>query len=179
MEDQTSRHWFKPRGWGNRLLGRSDGSPKTDPTLPSGPQLPEEDEENKLMFQAFEWYIPVNDHQYWRQLARAIPQLKTLGVDQIWIPPGCKAASPQSNGYDIYDLYDLGEFDWKMSVPTKWGRKEELMELMLMAKQHGIGIIWDAVLNHKAAADFKETCHAVEVDPKGMNIFNHQLFSCI
>jgi hypothetical protein len=25
------------------------------------------------------------------------------------------------NGYDIYDLYDLGEFDQKGAVPTKWG----------------------------------------------------------
>ena len=31
-----------------------------------------------------------------------------------------KADSPDGNGYGIYDLFDLGEFDQKGSVATKW-----------------------------------------------------------
>lgn len=86
----------------------------------------------------------------------------------MWIPPGCKASSKSGNGYDIYDLYDLGEFDQKGSVETKWGTKDELMELMREAEKAKLGIYWDAVLNHKAAADHKERGLAVEVDQEGL-----------
>lgn len=35
-------------------------------------------------------------------------------------PAPTKADSPDGNGYGIYDLFDLGEFDQKGSVATKW-----------------------------------------------------------
>ena len=93
---------------------------------------------------------------------------KISQVDNIWIPPGCKASSASySNGYDIYDLYDLGQFDQKGGKATKWGSKEELLQLVKKANEVGMGIYWDAVLNHKAGADDKEKCMAVEVDPNG------------
>lgn len=38
------------------------------------------------------------------------------------------------------------------------------MTLSKSAKDSGIGLYWDAVLNHKAAADKKEKCHVIEVD---------------
>lgn len=117
------------------------------------------------MFEAFEWHVPA-DQGHWRRLTRALPSLKAIGVDQIWIPPGCKAMSPYGNGYDIYDLYDLGEFDQKGSLATKWGTKQELQALASRAQELGIGICWDAVLNHKAGADFTERFPAVQVDPR-------------
>lgn len=118
------------------------------------------------MMQAFEWYVPA-DQKHWLRLRDAVEGLKATGIDNIWIPPGCKASSPQGNGYDIYDLYDLGEFDQKGSRSTKWGSKEELKQLVAKATEVGVGIYWDAVLNHKAAADYTEKCLVVEVDPKG------------
>lgn len=120
------------------------------------------------MFQGFEWYVPA-DHRHWKRLQRILPQLKAIGIDKIWIPPGCKASWQDTNGYDIYDLYDLGEFDWKGLRATKWGPKEELVDMVNAANNCGIGVLWDAVLNHKAGADHTESCHAVKVDPKGVN----------
>jgi alpha-amylase len=73
---------------------------------------------------------------------------------------------PAGNGYDIYDLYDLGEFDQKGAISTKWGTRKELEDLVCQAQALDIKIIWDAVLNHKAGADFPESFEAVEVDPK-------------
>lgn len=93
--------------------------------------------------QGFEWYVP-DDHKHWVRLYDNIPQLKAAGIDNIWIPPGCKASSPSGNGYDIYDLYDLGEFEQKGSKGTKWGTKEELVALANKAKETGVGIYWDA-----------------------------------
>ena len=119
------------------------------------------------MIQFFEWYVP-DDHKHWQRLKRALPELKAAGIDNIWTPPACKASSPSGNGYDIYDLYDLGEFDTKGSVGTKWGTKEELIDACKKADDLGLGIYFDAVLNHKAAADHIETCRVVKVDPNSM-----------
>ena len=119
------------------------------------------------MLEAFEWYVPA-DQKHWQRLSSAAFGLREIGIDIMWIPPGCKASSPQGNGYDIYDLYDLGEFDQKGGQSTKWGSKEDLMHLVTRAEEVGIGLCWDAVLNHKAAADHMENCKAVEVDPDGL-----------
>ncbi|KAL5338467.1 glycoside hydrolase superfamily [Aspergillus crustosus] len=101
------------------------------------------------MFQAFEWHVP-DDKAHWRRLQRALSSFKAMGIDNIWIPPGCKAANPSENGYDIYDLHDLGDFAFG-------------------AQELGTGVIWDAVLNHKAGADSLEQLLAVKVDPKDRN----------
>jgi len=81
----------------------------------------------------------------------------------------CKGSSNQGNGYDLYDLYYLGEFDQKGSVATKWGTKEELVKLCKTANDHGVGIYWDAVLNHKMGADHREKVKVIEVDPNNRN----------
>ncbi|KAL8656771.1 MAG: hypothetical protein Q9210_000014 [Variospora velana] len=117
------------------------------------------------MMEAFEWHIPP-DQKHWQRLRGAVVALKATGIDNLWIPPGCKGANQQGNGYDIYDLWDLGEFDQKGSVSTKWGTKDDLVKLVHDAKDVGMGIYWDAVLNQKAGADRTEQCQVVEVDPK-------------
>ncbi|ATY59031.1 glucan 1,4-alpha-maltohexaosidase precursor [Cordyceps militaris] len=124
--------------------------------------------ENMTMMQGFEWYVPA-DQKHWKRLKDHVPQLKSWGIDNIWVPPGCKASSKEGNGYDIYDLYDIGEFDQKGSVATKWGTREELEELCKVANDHGVGIYWDAVLNHRLGSDHKEKCQAIEVDQEDRN----------
>lgn len=123
--------------------------------------------ENITMFEAFEWYCP-SDAKHWQRLKSAVPSLAAIGIDNMWIPPGCKAGWHGSNGYDIYDLYDLGEFNQKDSTGTKWGTKAELLDMVTISKKHGIGIYWDAIFNHKAAGDYSEPVQAVKIDPKGM-----------
>ncbi|KAL2838894.1 glycoside hydrolase superfamily [Aspergillus pseudoustus] len=107
---------------------------------------------------------------HWRPLRRALPTLKAMGIDSIWIPSGCKGANPSGNGYDIYDLYDLGEFDQKGSQSTRWGTKDELLGFTSRVDEFGIGIYRDAVLNQKAGAGCLERYPAVEVDPQDRNI---------
>lgn len=74
---------------------------------------------------------------------------------------------PCGIGYDIYDLYDLGEFDQKGTIATRWGSKKDLQELVRAAEDVNIGIYWDTVLNQKAGADSTENFMAVRVDPEG------------
>ncbi|KAF2861347.1 glycoside hydrolase family 13 protein [Piedraia hortae CBS 480.64] len=129
---------------------------------------------NPVLFQAFEWHTPstpptphekFSDSSHWARIKRLLPGLAPLGITAIWLPPGCKANDPCGNGYDCYDLWDLGEFDQKWARSTKWGSREELDAIIQSAKELGIDCIWDAVLNHKTAGDATEVCWAVEVDP--------------
>ncbi|KAI5252597.1 glucan 1,4-alpha-maltohexaosidase precursor [Aureobasidium subglaciale] len=119
--------------------------------------------QNQTLLQTFEWHTPGG---HWTRLTRTVPLLSDLGITSLWLPPGCKANEPHGNGYDCYDLWDLGEFDQKYTRATKWGSREELDGLIAKAKSMGVLIIWDAVLNHKTAGDAKEECWAVEVDNK-------------
>ncbi|KAK1517517.1 alpha amylase [Colletotrichum paranaense] len=136
------------------------------PRSKSHHQLPRpERSQNPVQLQAFEWNLPA-DHKHWRRLRRALPALRSVGVNSLWLPPGSKAKDPESNGYDIYDAWDLGEFDQKGSVPTKWGTKGDLASLAADAEHHGIGLVWDAIHNHRAYADGTEMVKVVEVDPR-------------
>lgn len=123
--------------------------------------------ENHCLLQGFEWNCPA-DQKHYKRLTAVLQGLKDTGIDNVWLPPACKGAGgTEANGYDVYDLYDLGEFDAKGGKPTKWGPKEDLIELSNAAEKLGIGLYFDAVLNHKAGADEKEKCRIQEVDSNG------------
>jgi alpha-amylase len=113
--------------------------------------------------QGFEWHVPA-DQRHWQRLRKAIPDLKEIGVDNIWIPPGCKGIDPSGAGYGICDLYDLEIFDQKGSRATRWGSKEDLRRLVRAAQELNIGIYWDTLLNQKAGADSTEEFTVVKVD---------------
>ncbi|KAG8823804.1 hypothetical protein FRC19_003107 [Serendipita sp. 401] len=120
-------------------------------------------DDNFTMLQAFEWYTE-GGGKHWSKLAKLAPDLGSTGFTAFWIPPPTKAAGPSSVGYDIYDLWDLGEFDQKDGNATKYGTKKELQEMVETAKQNRIVVYVDAVLNHKFGADSTEEFDATEVD---------------
>ena len=123
--------------------------------------------ENYCLLQGFEWNVPA-DQKHWQRLQNVLPDLKKIGIDNVWLPPACKGSGgSNANGYDIYDLYDLGEFDQKGSRSTKWGPLEDLNNLVQKAEEVGVGLYFDAVLNHKAGADNKEKCRVIEVNQDG------------
>lgn len=67
-----------------------------------------------------------------------IPYLKELGIDMIWMNP--IFLSPQKdNGYDITDY---------CAVDPLFGTMEDLEQLIKEAKENGIDIMFDMVLNH-------------------------------
>ncbi len=118
--------------------------------------------QNGTMMQYFEWNLP-NEGRFWKQLEQDAPHLAELGITALWIPPGCKCTDQDNVGYGIYDLYDLGEFDQKGSLRTKYGTKKELQEAIRALHDNGISVYLDAVMNHKAGADYTETFMAQEV----------------
>lgn len=68
------------------------------------------------------------------------------------------------------DLWDLGEFDQKGTVRTKWGSREDLKALEKVAQDNEVLLYFDAVLNHKANADETEKCRAIKVDWDGISL---------
>ncbi|MDU5998372.1 MAG: alpha-amylase, partial [Finegoldia magna] len=119
---------------------------------------------NEIMMQAFEWYLP-DDGNYYKNLTREAKNLKEKGIDALWLAPMFKATGTNDVGYGVYDLYDLGEFDQKGSVRTKYGTVEELKKLIEVLHKNDIKVYADVILNHKAGADFSETFKVYEVDP--------------
>lgn len=121
--------------------------------------------ENGVMMQYFEWNLP-NDGNLWKQLKEDAPHLHEIGVTAVWIPPAYKGTTQNDVGYGTYDLYDLGEFDQKGTVRTKYGTKQELKEMIDELHRNGISVYLDAVMNHKTAADHTEKCMARLVNPE-------------
>lgn len=119
---------------------------------------------NQTLMQYFEWYLP-DDGQHWNRLAMDAPNLAAKGIKKIWMPPAFKATGSNDVGYGIYDLFDLGEFDQKGTIRTKYGFKDEYLQAIQTLKDNDIDPIADVVLNHKAAADGTETFTVIEVDP--------------
>ncbi|MCL6457342.1 MAG: alpha-amylase [Gorillibacterium sp.] len=120
-------------------------------------------ERNHTIMQFFEWDVP-SDGMHWKRLKEQAPELKRIGIRAVWIPPVTKATSVQDTGYSVYDVYDLGEFDQKGAVRTKYGTKQELIDAINACHEQGIGVYVDLVMNHKAGADEKEVFKVVEVD---------------
>ncbi len=121
--------------------------------------------QNVTLLQFFHWYLPA-DGSLWNKVTAEAQYLKEAGIDLLWLPPAYKAnAGGLSVGYDAYDLYDLGEFDQKSSIRTKYGTREEYLRANEAAHQAGLGIIADVVLNHKAGADETEKFWVRKVNP--------------
>ena len=116
--------------------------------------------DNRTLIQFFEWYLPA-DGSHWQHSAEAAAYLAGLGITDVWLPPAYKGqAGIHDVGYGVYDLYDLGEFDQKGSVPTKYGTKGEYLAAIDALHAHGLRVIADVVLNHRMGADQTEIVRA-------------------
>ena len=119
---------------------------------------------NGTMMQYFEWYLEPGF--LWKQLREQAGQLADEGLTAVWIPPAYKGMAGRNDvGYSAYDLYDLGEFDQKGTVPTKYGTKRELILAIRALHDAGISVYADVVLNHKMGADECESVKARDFDP--------------
>jgi alpha-amylase len=117
-------------------------------------------EPNGVMMQYFHWYCPA-DGSLWNQVAEKASALAKAGITSLWLPPAYKGTGGGMDvGYGVYDLFDLGEFDQKGSVRTKYGTKDEYIRAIQTAQTAGISIYADVVFNHKLGADLEEEVEA-------------------
>lgn len=118
---------------------------------------------NKTMMQFFEWYYPDNC-TLWHRAKREAQNLRSIGVNMVWLPPAYKgSAGIHDVGYGVYDLYDLGEFNQKGTVPTKYGLKDQYIDAIDALHKNDIKVIADVVFNQKMGADEPEKVIANEV----------------
>lgn len=124
-----------------------------------------DNEGNKTMFQAFEWYLQ-NDGQHWNFIKEHGKEWAENGINMIWLPPAYKGADGSNSvGYDVYDVYDLGEFNQKGTVRTKYGNRLEYLECVKELKRQGIYVLADIVLDHMMGADETEEVSVAEFAP--------------
>ena len=84
-------------------------------------------ERNGVMMQYFHWYT-ADDGSLWREVKANAKELAAAGITALWLPPAYKGLGGAKDvGYAVYDMYDLGEFDQKGSVRTKYGTHKEYL----------------------------------------------------
>lgn len=125
---------------------------------------------NETMMQYFEWYLPP-DCKLWEKVRTQASYLETIGITSIWLPPAYKCIGGKNDtGYAVYDLYDLGEFNQKGSIETKYGTKQEYIDAIKTLKGNGLSVIVDIVFNHRMGADDKEEVMATEEMGNNRNV---------
>lgn len=118
---------------------------------------------NRTIIQYFEWYVS-GHHVLWNKCRAQARRLAEFGITEVWLPPAYKAGFMEDNvGYAVYDAYDLGEFDQKGSVKTKYGSRQEYQAAIEEFHKHGIRVLADIVMNHRMGADEFEDVQAVPV----------------
>ena len=126
-------------------------------------------ETNDIIMQFFEWYLPA-DSMFWKDALNQIDYLASLGINYVWLPPAYKGASGIFDvGYCVYDLYDLGEFNQKGDIKTKYGTKEEYLNCIKAFQSKNIKVLADIVFNQKMGADETEDVIAIEDNPVNRN----------
>lgn len=119
---------------------------------------------NRTLLQFFHWYYP-DGGKLWNEVAEKAGSLAKMGVTDVWLPPIYKgAAGGFSVGYDTYDLFDIGEFEQKGTVATKYGDRAGLINACDTLKASGVKVMLDVVFNHKMGADEKEAVRIRRVD---------------
>ncbi len=116
--------------------------------------------QNGVMMQYFHWYTP-SDGTLWDEAAARATELARAGFTALWLPPAYKGTGGASDvGYGVYDMYDLGEFDQKGSVRTKYGTKKQYLAAVKALQKAGLQVYADTVLNHRMGGDSTETVRA-------------------
>ncbi|HVB04471.1 MAG TPA: alpha-amylase family glycosyl hydrolase [Chitinophagaceae bacterium] len=102
-----------------------------------------------FMMQGFYWNFPKTGNGFdWADtLASKASQIAQAGFTYVWLPPFYRASSGNtSNGYDPYDLYDLGAYGLG---PTGFGSASDVASLIAAFKNSHLNAIADVIYNHR------------------------------
>lgn len=125
--------------------------------------------QNGTMMQYFHWYTPAGG-KLWNEVKNKSSSLSNMGITALWLPPAYKGTGGGYDvGYGVYDMYDLGEFNQKGSVATKYGTKDQYLAAIKAAHNAGLQIYGDVVFNHRGGADNTEWVDAVRVASDNRN----------
>jgi alpha-amylase len=108
-----------------------------------------------VMMQGFYWNCPSGWYATMQAQAANLRNMAGgYGINRIWFPVPEKAAGGgTSMGYDPFDYYDLGAYNQKGSVATRFGTQTDLKNAIAAYKAQGISCIADIVLNHRSGGN--------------------------
>ena len=110
--------------------------------------------------QYFHWYIP-DDGTLWDKVGSRAKELAEAGFTAMWLPPAYKGMGGTNDvGYAVYDMYDLGEFEQKGTVRTKYGTRQQYIDAVKSLQGAGIEVYADTVKNHRIGGDTAEVVKA-------------------
>jgi alpha-amylase len=116
--------------------------------------------QNGVVMQYFHSYVPA-DGTLWEEAAGRAGELAGAGFTALLLPPATKGIAGGGDlGYGAYDLYDLGEFDQKGSVPTRYGTQSQYVAAVTALHKAGLQVYADAVLGHRIGGDAVEVVRA-------------------
>jgi len=109
--------------------------------------------QDDVMMQAFYWDVPVKkelkDGFWWDNLTDKAESLAAAGITAIWVPPPSKGNFGINDmGYGVYDHYDLGNYEQKGTIETRFGSRAELEAMLKKMHENNIAVYADIVLNH-------------------------------
>ena len=113
---------------------------------------------NGVMMQGFYWNVPTSTPAgtWWQNLGSKATELSQAGITAVWLPPAYKGSGAQDVGYGVYDRYDLGEFNQKGTVATRYGTIGQLQSAIGALHGQGVQVYEDMVMNHFTSADAQE-----------------------
>src|SRR5947209_6877105 len=86
----------------------------------------------------------------WSDLIQKMPEIAEAGYTSLWLPPPAKGGSVFSVGYDLFDPFDLGDKNQRGTTATKYGTKDQLIQVVETAHRFGIRVYFDNIMNHRA-----------------------------
>ena len=113
---------------------------------------------NGVMMQGFYWDVPTSTPAgtWWQNLGSKATELSQAGITAVWLPPAYKGSGALDVGYGVYDRYDLGEFNQKGTVATRYGTISQLQSAIGALHGQGVQVYEDMVMNHFTSADAQE-----------------------
>ena len=92
---------------------------------------------------------------YWyERLKQEVESNQYARFKRVWMNPPQKGKSgAYSSGYDVFDLSDLGTYNQKDTVATRYGTETQLKACVQAFSAKGIDCIADMVLNHMNNSD--------------------------
>src|SRR5690606_2053598 len=88
------------------------------------------------------------------------------GFTSVWLPPAYKGAGGGlDTGCGAYDVFELGAFDQRGAVRTKYGPRDEYLRAIGAVHAAGMEVYADVVMSHKMGGDEPEEFQATPFDP--------------
>jgi len=114
--------------------------------------------QNDVMMQAFYWDVPVDatnfNGTWWDNLSGKAAAMKNAGFTGIWVPSPAKGNfGIYDMGYGLFDHYDLGNYNQKGTIETRFGSRSELASMITSMHNNGIEVYADIILNHIYTGD--------------------------